>query len=234
MEIQQQHGKEARTMATATTTITTITAQLIAAFESTWQAIQQRHPEVPRVVVTLGSGTLGVKPGQARLGHFAADRWQHGESERLAELFISGEGLRDGAAGVLGTLLHEAAHGLAHVRGVKDTSRQGRYHNRRFKALGEELGLVLAEDSRIGWSITAVPQTTTDEYRAELEQLTNALVAYRHAEVTVSAGGKKNTNLAVATCACPRKIRVAPSTLAEAPILCGACETEFVAETDED
>ncbi|MFD1534873.1 hypothetical protein [Pseudonocardia aurantiaca] len=34
---------------------------------------------------------------------------------------------------------HEkAAHALAHVRGIKDTSRQGRWHNARFKALAEE------------------------------------------------------------------------------------------------
>jgi hypothetical protein len=35
--------------------------------------------------------------------------------------------------------VHEAAHGLANTRGVKDTSRQGRYHNKRFRALAEEL-----------------------------------------------------------------------------------------------
>ena len=54
---------------------------------------------------------------------------------------ISGEGLRRTAHDVLGTLLHEAAHALAHARGIKDTSRQGRYHNKHFKTLAEELGL---------------------------------------------------------------------------------------------
>jgi hypothetical protein len=29
------------------------------------------------------------------------------------------------------TILHEAVHALAHVRGVKDTSRGGKYHNKR-------------------------------------------------------------------------------------------------------
>jgi hypothetical protein len=28
-------------------------------------------------------------------------------------------------------MLHEAVHALAHVRGVKDTSRGGKYHNKR-------------------------------------------------------------------------------------------------------
>ena len=60
-----------------------------------------------------------------------------------AELFVGGEGLSQGAESVRATLLHEAAHGLSDVRQIQDTSRQGRYHNTRYKALGEELGLVV-------------------------------------------------------------------------------------------
>jgi len=44
---------------------------------------------------------------------------------------------------VLGTLLHEAAHGMAATRQIKDTSRQGRYHNRRFAELAAELGITV-------------------------------------------------------------------------------------------
>lgn len=219
-------------MSAPTATLTTITTQLVAAFEATWRAIQERHPDVPKVVVTLGSGTLGMKAGQTRLGHFAAGRWQH-DDEQLAELFISGEGLARGAVDVLGTLLHEAAHGLACVREIKDTSRQGRYHNAKFKALGEELGLTLAEDKTIGWSLTSVPETTIKAYADVLDDLRAALVAWRHAEVA-TIGKKKSTNLAVAECACPRKIRVARATLAEAPITCGKCGVDFVTEDDED
>lgn len=54
---------------------------------------------------------------------------------RWAEVFVGGEGLARGPADVLATLLHEAAHALAHVRGIQDTSRQGRWHNAQFKAL---------------------------------------------------------------------------------------------------
>ncbi|MFC0539868.1 hypothetical protein [Kutzneria chonburiensis] len=217
-------------MSAPAATLTTITTQLVTAFEAAWRAIQQRHPDVPEVVVTFGSGTLGMKAGQTRLGHFAAARWQHGEKQ-LPELFISGEGLQRGALEVLGTLLHEAAHGLAHVREIKDTSRQGRYHNAKFKALGEELGLTLAEDKTIGWSLTTVPETTAKAYAAELDELSAALVAWRYAEVHATSK-KKSTNLAVAECACPRKIRVARTTLAEAPITCGKCGVDFVAEDD--
>ena len=59
---------------------------------------------------------------------------------------ISGEGLRRTPDEVLGTLLHEAAHALAHARGIKDTSRQGRYHNKHFKTCAEQLGLAVEHD----------------------------------------------------------------------------------------
>ena len=208
-----------------------VTARLIAAFESTWDTIRERHPDVPEVVVTLGSGTLGVRPDRARLGHFAAGRWHVGDTDQVPELFISGEGLQRDAASVLGTLLHEAAHGLAHTRGVKDTSRQGRYHNKRFKALGEELGLILEEDPTIGWSRTYVPTKTENRYRTEVDAIAAALVAYRHAEVAATAK-RKNTNLGVATCPCERRLRVAATVLADGPIICGLCGGDFTPEDD--
>ncbi len=53
---------------------------------------------------------------------------------------ISGEGLARTAREVLGTLLHEAAHALAAARGITGTSRQGRYHNRKFATFADRAG----------------------------------------------------------------------------------------------
>lgn len=50
----------------------------------------------------------------------------------MPEVLIGGEGLARAVA-VLGTLLHEAAHALCHVSGIKDTSRQGSWHDARLK-----------------------------------------------------------------------------------------------------
>jgi hypothetical protein len=47
----------------------------------------------------------------------------------LSEVLITADGLAGSAADVMGTLVHEAAHAVAFQRGIKDTSRQGRYHN---------------------------------------------------------------------------------------------------------
>lgn len=216
----------------------TITERLVFALTVAWRAIQTHHPEVPDVVLTIGSGTIGRRGGEATLGHFAVARWQLAGDEGdqaagLPELFVSGEGLRRGADEVLATLLHEAAHGLAAVRGITETSRYGRYHNKRFKALGEELGLVITEVDRIGWSGSALSPQAGQRYTEVLAGLAAAMTAFRRAEHHGPTGRSKTKNLLVAECACPRKIRVAGSTLAAAPITCGACDQEFTAPEDD-
>jgi hypothetical protein len=206
---------------------TTIAEQLVTALTRVWRTIQARHPEVPEVVLTIGSGT--TNPRATKYGHFAAARWQRDE-DSLAELFVSGEGLRRGSAEVLTTLLHEAAHGLAFARGISDTSREGKYHNKRFKVLAEELGLVIEHDPRIGFSPSTLPPSTAESYAAELDTLGEAITAWRHAEVHVPKPKRTDHNNVVAQCECPRRIRVARRVLAEAPIVCGACDREFVTE----
>jgi hypothetical protein len=84
-----------------------------------------------------------VRPAGLRLGHFAAMRWSDADEARLPEVFVGGEGLVRDPVYLLGTLLHEAAHALAYMRGIKDPSRQGCWHNARFKALAEELDIEL-------------------------------------------------------------------------------------------
>ncbi|QLY29256.1 hypothetical protein H0264_28835 [Nocardia huaxiensis] len=202
----------------------TITGLLVAALENTWAAIRSHHLDVPDVVLTVGAGSTGGS--ELTLGHFAANRWVRGEYE-LHELFIGGEGLQRGAADVLGTLLHEAAHGVAAVRGIKDTSRQGRWHNERFRALGTELGLTLTQDPKLGWSVTTVPDQTRQTYRDEMEELAFALVAYRRHEPNRRGGRKSNNNGMTAECDCGRKIRVSESTFSAGPIICGLCQMSF-------
>ncbi|MGH7745754.1 MAG: hypothetical protein ACREQ5_13345 [Candidatus Dormibacteria bacterium] len=212
----------------------TIAEQLVGALTAAWSAIKARHAEVPEVVLTVGSGTIGVKPGQARFGHFAAARWQRGD-EALAELFVGGEGLQRGAGPVLATLIHEAAHGVAFARGVKDTSRGGKYHNKKFKDIAESMGLVIAHDPVIGFSPTTLPPSTAAEYRKAIAALEAAITAYRHAEVA-GVSRPKASNYVKAECECPRVIRVGKTVLAQDPIICGGCGKDFCvpAAGDED
>jgi hypothetical protein len=90
------------------------------------------------------------EPNQRKSGSRAAADGSDapGRADRLPEVFVGGEGLARGPAHVLATLLHEAAHALAHVRGIKDTPRQGRWHNARFKALAQEVGIEVSKDPK--------------------------------------------------------------------------------------
>lgn len=236
-------------MATTTNQAAAGASLIVAALEATWAAIQARHPEIPDVVLVLASGSVGMPRGVLRLGHFAAMRWHHthpGAGQQLPEVFVGGEGLAGGPVAVLGTLLHEATHALAHVRGVQDCSRQGRYHNRRFQVLAGELGLEVSQVPAIGWSDTHVPAATVADYVAQLDRLGAALVLHRYAEgspETAGATGDDDSDdeqddadaaparaSSVAHCSCPRRLTVARAVLALGPITCGVCGENFTYE----
>ena len=130
---------------------------------------------------------------------------------------------------MLGTLLHEAAHALAAVRGIQDTSRQGRYH-KHFETHAEELGITAGHDPRLGWSVTTLPDDTADSYATQLAALQAALTLWRHDEFGPAGTTRRSTNLIAAVCPCGRSIRIAASTLAEAPVTCRACDGDFTAK----
>lgn len=196
---------------------------LVAVLERAWSDIRDRHRELPAIVIITGAGS-GRRRGGLRLGHFAAARWTAGENGRLAELFVAGEGLERGAVDVLVTLLHEAAHALAHVRGIQDTSRQGRYHNTRYRQLAREVGLHAEQHQRLGWTITTLAAGTAMRYGralAELEQLSFRLA--RDRERAGDSGRSRPAGMLPCTCRCARRIRVSPGTLAAGAIRCGEC-----------
>lgn len=212
-----------------------IAGPLIAALESAWTEIRRRHPEVPAAVLITGSGS-DTRRRTLALGHFAAGRWQTAAHQRDAidEIFIGGEGLKRGAGPVLATLLHEAAHALARVRAIQDTSRQGRYHNKRFKALAEELGLHIERHPSIGWSTTTLPDATAERYAPTIAVLERTITIFRRHEHRSEPQDPSRPSAPACVCVCGRRIRVAPSVLALGAITCGACGEPFTPEATSD
>jgi hypothetical protein len=206
-------------------------SRLVAAQEHAWNAIRSHHPDVPEVVIVVASGS-DPRSRRLNLGHFAAGRWQLTSPDaptNRPEVLVSGEGFQRGPVDVLGTLLHEAAHGLAYVRKISDTSRHGRYYNRRYATLAGELGLDVAHLDPIGWSATSVPDPTAARYAKTLTELTEALVLWRRAEQASPAGPV------------PQRVslRLRPAdpgwlgrVLELAPILCAGCAQPFEPEDD--
>lgn len=220
---------------------TKISTPLVAAIENAWGAIQERHTDLPDVVVTLGSGIVarGLK-----LGHFAANVWARGGEEgTVHELFVGGEGLMLGAEAVMATLLHEASHAVAEQRGINDVSRGGRYHNGNFKSVANELHIDVHHSKDLGWSETTMPAETAKMYEGAIFELDLAITAYR-AGVTLAPsttggaatpvaiptrkGGRTNSNNGVSLkCNCGRRIRVSNTVAEMGSIACGVCGSDF-------
>lgn len=177
-------------------------------------AIRKRHAEVPNIVLVVGTSS------RTKYGHFDPDKWD--SKAATHEIMLSGESLARGAVATFGTLLHECAHAYAATQGIKDTSRQGRFHNKKFKELGEKLGLHLENDPRIGWSVTSVPKETQIEYKAEIAALAKALKAYRKPEAPKPT---KKTTVRV-ECDC-RKVSVPIGFWEKGSFSCDLCGEPF-------
>lgn len=146
--------------------------------EEVWERIRDNHPELPAVVIVTGTGMIW---GPQRWGHFRANGWMaraEGENAAtnlaLGEMFMAGETMAKGARQVLQTMLHEAAHVLARVRDLKDTSRQGRWHNKVFRTLAEEMGLEhrkASADVQHGFSFVTLTAETEAKYADLLDEL---------------------------------------------------------------
>lgn len=199
----------------------------MAALEAAWAAIRTRHPEVPAAVIVVGSGSPAKGSQSMKWGHFATGRWQSGD-DQLPEVLVSGEGLARTPAEVFTTLLHEATHGLADVRGIRDTSRQGRWHNKQFATLAAELGMSTVKDDKFGFSPCTLTDATAVSYQASIDTLGGALRAFRHAEILATTTRTTNNNGVSAECACPRKIRASLAVFDAAPIWCPECGQFFL------
>lgn len=144
------------------------TSGVVQALEAAWAAIRVAHPEVPAAVIILGPGD--ERPGFIKWGHFGASRWSTSAGVQH-EVLISGESLQRPAAETIGTLLHEAAHGLAHAKRIEDTSRDRRYHNGRFADLARAVGLSVVKDPTYGWNRTSMTPEAIGRYKAVIDAL---------------------------------------------------------------
>lgn len=221
-------------------------SDLIVACEAAWRAIQSHHPELPEVVMLLGTG---VERGRlVKLGHWWGGRWL-ADGEVRGEVLLAGEALHLEPEAVFEVLLHEAAHGINAARGIKDTSRGGRYHNARFKSTAIEVGLTVSQMDPYGFAQTAMGPASLDRYGADVARLASAMrIARRIPETALTqgqdggqvgggpagpqSGESPREKVRPAECGCGRRLRMAPSVLAQGPVVCGNCGSEFLVGRD--
>ena len=139
--------------------------------------------ELPKPVITISPdkkgralGWCSAKPvwddSERFLNDDALSRLSQDEVDELFsrgyyEINICPEYLCRDEMEIYETLLHEMCHLYNAVHGIKDTSNNGFFHNRKYKAAAEAHGLDVFKDEKYGWSRTALSyeaQTYISEY----------------------------------------------------------------------
>lgn len=95
--------------------------------------------------------TIQTKGKKNALGWFWANRWKNTGKETVQEINLSAETLRECNPGEV--IIHELAHAECNTLGIKDCVNN--VHNKKFKAMAEQLGLVVKpRDKRYGFGFT--------------------------------------------------------------------------------
>lgn len=81
-------------------------------------------------------------------------------TENYFEITICAEYLNRHIHEIIGTMIHEMVHLHNLQVGIKDVSRGGSYHNKKFKQVAEEKGLIIEFSKKIGWSLTTLQEST--------------------------------------------------------------------------
>ena len=225
---------------------------LVAACEAAWSDIRSHHPELPEAIMVLGTG---VERGRlVKLGHWWGGQWVV-DGQPRGEVLLAGEALNLPPAQVFEILLHEAAHGINAARGVKDTSRGGRYHNGRFASTAQEVLLEVESMPPYGMAATSLSPAAGDRYSESIDRLGDAMRLARQLDRRTRLGAEEDKGVdgqlgggagrtdgageggrsaaTAAACGCGRRMRMAPKVLAAGPVVCGVCGSEFASGAEQ-
>lgn len=105
--------------------------------------------------------TVQSKPGT--WGHCSVAKIWRRKEDSTYEMNIAAEVLDKELEEIIDTLLHEMIHLYCRMKGIKETSRNGTYHNGKFKELAERCGLVCVKTA-YGWNTVGKGNEKLIEY----------------------------------------------------------------------
>jgi hypothetical protein len=224
------------------------------------EAARRRQEVLPGLVESLQDDVVLTTGGTSRpaYGWFAESTWRYGD-RHVHELFLNADRrvphpAVSAAEDVLVTLLHEACHVWAQLSGVRDTSRGGRYHNRRFAEIALAIGVAVEKDAHIGHHTPYLLPWARVDYADLLAELGRGLVLAREPRPAEPASDVSDMNDEVdrdddaggpaglpalttkyifASCRCrdgrrrPVTIRVAKGSWRPDAIYCSMCKAPF-------
>ncbi len=110
-------------------------SHMVAAVEYAYHCIQQKHPELPAERDVLCLVTTPPPDGRH-------SGWMYDRIRKEPFTIVLTTHTMNHPRHAFYTVLHEAAHVLARVRGVKDMRADGRYHTAGYRDIAFDLGLI--------------------------------------------------------------------------------------------
>lgn len=175
-----------------------------------------------------------------RLGWCSPDQiWMDEEKTiRKFEICICAEYLNRSVPEILNTLLHDLVHLYCSSNDIQDTSRNGTYHNKRYRLHAERFGLEVEKDKKYGFSITRLQHGTEKLINTfDLDPASFQLRRFSWGEAEEGEEGeekekKPKPKKNVWECpGCQKQIKTKWDKL---NIICGDCMKHFVKLEDED
>lgn len=143
----------------------------------------------------------------------------------MHEINISAEHLDRAISDIIGTLNHEMVHLYCEINGIKDTSNNHVYHNKRFKQEAERRGLIIEYAKTIGWSKTTVNQELND-FITSLSINETAFDFCRNKTNKRAISAEKVTTTTYKCHGCERVVRGEIGL----KVICGLCKEEMVSK----
>lgn len=199
-------------------------AELQAALQAAFNAINRDFygGELEKVIITVKEGR---KEGTLGTFYTAKDWIQNGTARHEINISANYIGQRT-VEQTITTLMHEMVHLYNCQNNIKDTTRSGLYHNKKFKQTAEAHGLDVQFANDIGWSLTT-PTPQTAKWIADNIPI-KSFGVYKQVADKIS-GGKSKSKQSMVKKVCPCCGNIARVT-SEYKLICGDCMKEMKIE----
>ncbi len=162
--------------------------------------------ELPEVIITFS-------PKKGSLGHMTGSEvWTSDIADNKYELNISAYYMNRPPVEIAGTILHEQCHLYCQLKGIKECSNSGRYHNKKFMNVAESHGLFCCRTESFGWSDTS--------FKEESVRFFNSLKIKEFAYRYTGMSGKNNLR----RLSCPKCSDTVVWVSSDQYVLCGKCK----------
>ena len=160
------------------------------------------------------------------LGWFTLDKvWANQNTEdRRYEINICAEYLNGEIYQIVDTLQHETVHYVNKVADIKDCN--GQVHNKKFKRLAEQVGLIVEKSKKYGFGHTSC----SDEFKEFIDEVIKpdmkAFEYFRNVPVKEKKVAKEKKTFKYVCPVCAAEVKAKK----DKNIVCGECECQFEIE----